>query len=157
MATPPPPATPLEDTSAPRTNSARLNRDDRIRVLTLRDTGHTYKQISNHLGVSYRQVQYTCQSQQSTPKKAPSNPPKLSKEEVDNIINFISSSKRTRRLPFYKVIQELDLDITPLSLARSLKKRGYRRCKALRKPPLLDTNRRLRFAWALEHLNWTAN
>ena len=148
MATPEPPESPQ-----PKQNSVRLDRDDRIRVLALRDAGHTYMQ--KLLQISYRQVQYTCQSHQATPKKARGNPPKLSEAEVDYIIKWISSSKRTRRMPYYKVIQELDLSIGKHALARALQKRGYTRCKALRKPPLSDQNRRVRLAWALEHLNWT--
>lgn len=105
--------------------------------------------------MTYWQVQYTCQSHQATPKKAHGQKPKLSEEDVDKIIDFISSSKRTRRLPYYKVIQELDLPIGTTALARALKKRGYSRCKALQKPPISDQNKRVRLAWALEHVNWT--
>lgn len=47
-----------------RQNSTRLNRDDRIRVLALRDAGLTYQQIASQLQMTHRQVQYTCQSQQ---------------------------------------------------------------------------------------------
>lgn len=34
------------DESEPRQNSTRLNRDERIQVLTLRDAGFTYQQIT---------------------------------------------------------------------------------------------------------------
>ena len=137
-----------------RQNSTRLNRDERIRVLTLRDAGFTYQQITAQLQLTYQQVQYTCQSHQATPKKAPGQIPKLS-DDVDKIIDFISSSKRTRRMPYYKVIQELDLPVGTTALSQALKKRGYSRCKALRKPPLSDQNKRVRLCWALEHVNWT--
>ncbi|KAL3708724.1 hypothetical protein TMatcc_006708 [Talaromyces marneffei ATCC 18224] len=110
-------ATPeLPEPSKPKQNSIRLDRDERIRVLTLRDA-----------------VQYTCQNQQATPKKARGNPPKLSEAEVDYIIEWISSSKRTRRMPYYKVVQELNLSVGKHALARALKKRGYTRCIALRR------------------------
>ncbi|EEA20407.1 transposable element tc1 transposase, putative [Talaromyces marneffei ATCC 18224] len=135
--------------------STRLNRDDRIRILTLREAGFTYLQIASQLHITHDQVQYTCQSQQATPKKARGRTPKLSEEDVDRVIDWISSSKRTRRMPYYKVIRELDLPIGATALARALKKRGYTRCKALRKPPLSDEHKRVRLAWALEHVNWT--
>ncbi|EED23145.1 transposable element tc3 transposase, putative [Talaromyces stipitatus ATCC 10500] len=152
MATPEPTSPPRATSAAAlepsdsRQNSARLNRDERIRVLTLRDAGFTYLQISQQLQISYRQVQYTCQSQQATPKKARGNPPKLSEAEVHHIIEWITSSKRTR---------QLNLSIGKHALARALKKRGYTRCKALNKPPLSDKHKQVRLAWALEHLNWT--
>jgi transposase len=135
MATPPPdPPEPPQ----PKQYSLRLDRDDRIRVLALRDAGFTYLQISQQLQISYRQVQYTCQSQQATPKKPRGATPKLSEAEVDRIIEWITSSKRTRRMPYYKVIQELNLSVGKKALARALRKRGYTRCIALRKPPLSD-------------------
>lgn len=65
--------------------------------------------------------------------------------------------KENRRKPYYKVIEELDLGVTPMTLRHALKKRGYSRCKALRKPPLSLENRRVRLAWALEHVNWDYN
>ena len=54
----------------PRQNSTRLNHDDQIQVLALQDAGFTYQQITSQLQMIYQQVQYTCQSHQSTPKKA---------------------------------------------------------------------------------------
>jgi hypothetical protein len=104
---------PTNPPTTPRTNSIRLGRDDRTRILTLRSGGYTYGQIVDHLpGITYRQVQYTCQSGIYTPRKARGQPPKLSDAEVDDIINFIISSKRTRRLPYDKVTQELSLSIS---------------------------------------------
>lgn len=152
-----PPEAPLEVTEiSERSQSSRwLSRDDRIRILTLRDAGFTYQQISSQLGFTYRQVQYTCQNEQSTPRKPPGQRPKLSEEDMDNIITFISSSQRTRRLSYKRVIEELNLPCGETALARALKKRGYSRCKALRKPPLSDDTKRVRLAWALEHVNWT--
>lgn len=150
MATPEPPTTPQS-----KQYSLRLDRDDRIRVLALRDAGFTYAQISQQLQISYRQVQHTCQSQQATPKKPHGAPPKLSEAEVDTIIAWITSSKRTRRMPYYKVVQELNLSVGKNALAHALKKRGYTRCIALQKPPLSDEHKRVRLAWALEHVNWS--
>ena len=144
----------MAPTTPPR-NSTRLDRDDRIRVLTLRDGGLTYQQIANQLHITYRQVQYTCESQKPTPRKAKGQPPKLSESDVDNIITWISTSKHNRRMPFYKVVKELDLPVGASALARALKNRGYTRCKALSKPPLSDTNKCVRLTWALEHVNWT--
>lgn len=58
-------------------------------------------------------------------------------------------------MPYYRVIDELKLGVSPEALSRALKKRGYSRYKALRKPPLSNENRRVRLVWALEHVNWT--
>lgn len=150
MPTPSPP-TPLP------TLKSNLGRDDRLRILTLRDAGLPCTAISKQLHLSYRQVQYTCQTQQASPKKPKGQPPKLSEEKMDEIIDWISASKHNRRKPFYQVINELDLGVTVPTLRRALKKRGYTRCKALQKPPLSQEARRVRLAWALEHVNWTVD
>lgn len=111
-----------------RQNSARLDRDNRIRILTLRDAGFTYQKIVDQLpGITYRQVQYTCQVQTYSPKKARGKTPKLSAAQVDDIIAFISSSERTKRLPYKKVIEELELKVSTVALARALQKRGISR------------------------------
>lgn len=111
-----------------RQYSARLDRDNRIRILTLRDAGFTYQKIVDQLpGITYRQVRYTCQVQTYSPKKARGKTPKLSAAQVDDIIAFISSSERTKRLPYKKVIEELELKVSTVALARALRKRGISR------------------------------
>ena len=115
-------------TTPDRPNSTRLDRDNRIRILTLRDAGFTYQQIVDHLpGITYRQVQYTCQPKTYSPKKARGQTPKLSASQVDDILAFISSSERAKRLPYVKIIQELDLKVSTRALARALRTRGYSR------------------------------
>lgn len=58
-------------------------------------------------------------------------------------------------MPYYRVIQELNLSVGKNALSRALKKRGYTRCIFLRKPPLSDENKRVRLIWALKHVNWS--
>lgn len=137
------------------TPKTKLGRDDRLRILTLRDSGLSQAAIANQLHLSRHQVQYTCHTQQATPKKPKGQPPKLSERQMDEIIAFISASKANRRKPYHELIKELNLDVTVPTLRHSLKKRGYTRCKALRKPPLSLDSKRVRLAWALEHVNWT--
>lgn len=127
MPTPPEPSEEPE----PRQNSKRLNRDNRIRVLALRDAGLTYQQIASQLKMTHRQVQYTCQSNEATPKKACGQRPKLSEEDVDKILEFISSPERAQRMPYFKIIEELELPVGTTALSRALKKRGHTRDKAL--------------------------
>lgn len=131
-----------------------LKRDERLKILTLRDAGFTYQAICNQLGFTYRQVQHTCQSQRASPRKPRGQSPKLSEEKMDEIIAWITASKENRRKPYHKVIEELDLNVTPMTLRLALKKRDFTRCKALRKPPLSSQHRRVCLAWALEHVNW---
>lgn len=41
------------------------------------------------------------------------------------------------------------------SIKRALKRRGYSRRIALRKPPISEANRIIRLTWAHEHVHWT--
>lgn len=40
-------------------------------------------------------------------------------------------------------------------IAAALRKRGYRRCKAISKPIITQRNREIRLKWAYDHLHWT--
>ncbi|PYH31638.1 uncharacterized protein BO87DRAFT_314648, partial [Aspergillus neoniger CBS 115656] len=74
----------------------------------------------------------------ATPHKVKGNTSKLSDEEVDHIIYvsqhiiyWILSSKRTRRLLYYHIIEELNLPVGVTALTCSLKKRDYTCYKVL--------------------------
>jgi hypothetical protein len=55
------PPNPLEPPEPPNENSARLEREQRIQILTLREAGFSYNRIVAQLeGITYNQVRYTC-------------------------------------------------------------------------------------------------
>lgn len=139
----------------PKPHSNRASRDTRIAARTLRNQHYTYAQIASQLGITQRQVQKACTDERPTPRKARGQRRKLSEETVDEVIEFITQSKETRRMSFKELIERLELPVTKNTLRKALARRGYHRCKALRKPPLSDRTRRLRLTWALEHVNWT--
>lgn len=122
------------------------SRDQRVAARTLRAQGYTYAQIARELGITQRQVQRACTDDRPTPRKAPGAGRKLSEEQLDEIIDFISSSKETRRMPYTQLIHELHLTVSTETLRRALARRGYHRCKALRKPPLSNRTKALRLA-----------
>ncbi|KAJ5232123.1 hypothetical protein N7468_005079 [Penicillium chermesinum] len=123
---------------APRTPTHKTTRDQRIAARTLRAQGYTYAQIASALKITQRQVQKACSDERPTPRKAPGQRRKLSDEQLDEIIEFISSSNIRRQMPYSKVIEELQLPVSPETLRRALARRGYHRCKALEKPPLFE-------------------
>ncbi|KAJ5678485.1 transposable element tc3 transposase, partial [Penicillium maclennaniae] len=112
-------------------HSARASRDTRIAASTLRDQHYTYAQIASQLGITQRQVQKACTDERPTPRKPRGQRRKLSEDKLD------------------------ELPVSKNTLRRALARRGYHRCKALRKPPLSDRTRALRLTWALEHVLWT--
>lgn len=116
----------------------RLNRDTRRDILLLRKRGDTYAQIARFLGVTERAVQYTCNTKSATPKhQRAGRPAKLTSEEVDSLIKFVNSSKRTRRLSYKQLKDELYADredIGEKAIKHALHKRGIFRRITLRKP-----------------------
>lgn len=116
----------------------RLNRDTRRDILLLRKRGDTYAQIARFLGVTERAVQYTCTTKSATPQhQRAGRPAKLTSEEVDSLIQFVNSSKRTRRLSYKQLKDELYADredIGEKAIKHALHKRGIFRRITLRKP-----------------------
>jgi len=130
-------------------------RDQRLSARILRSQGLTYPQIAAELGITQRQVQTACTRDRPSPRKLPGARPKLSADKIDDIIEFISSSKETRRMSYKILIEHLQLEVSETTLRNSLKKRGYHRCKALQKPPITERTRVRRLDWATEYVNWT--
>jgi transposase len=111
----------------------RLTRDQRRDVLLMRGLGHTYQKIAEHLHISQRAVQYTCNIQCDTPKKAPGRTSALSSKQVDEIEDFLNRSKKNQQMTYKEIIEAMNLEINTECLRRALTKRGYRRRVALRK------------------------
>ena len=124
----------------------------------MRRLGYSYEYIASFLNVSQRAVQYTCQKQQATPQHANAGrPARLSKEEMDQVEEFVTQSKSTRRMTYLQVAEALwpDGEVGAESVRYALHQRGYRRRIALRKPPISEANRIARLEWAHEYINWT--
>jgi predicted transcriptional regulator len=136
----------------PQTPRHHVTQDQRVAARTLRAQKFTYAQIAQALNITQRQVQKACTDDRPTPRKAPGRSRKLSEEQVDEIIDFISSSAERRRMRFSQVIQELHLTVSAETLRKTLARRGHRRCEALekpvlqalRKPPLTDRTKESR-------------
>ncbi|KAI0993102.1 hypothetical protein K3495_g15082 [Podosphaera aphanis] len=89
--------------SPPTTKSKRLNRDQRIRIKTLRESGMIHTKIAAQLGLTIKQVEYTLSLSYLKPKKAPGRAPTLSSEDVDQIEIFITSSSQGRRISWLEL------------------------------------------------------
>lgn len=120
----------------------------------MRDLGYSQHQIANILKITRHQVFHAIHSP-LTPKKPPGRPSKLSPEQMNEIIDFIISAKRNRQMTFSRVIKTLNLGVSTHCLQLALKKRGFQRHPALKKPPLSENTRLARLAWAEAHVNWT--
>ncbi|KAI1005331.1 hypothetical protein K3495_g2884 [Podosphaera aphanis] len=149
----------------PTTKSKRLNRDQRIQIKTLRESGMIHTQIAAQLGLTVRQVGYTLSLPYLEPKKAPGRALTLSSQDVDQVEIFITSSSQGRRMSWLELAagpfrySGVPCDqpgpsrdrVRESVLHNELKKRGYAHHPALKKPPLFEVNKRKRLEWAEVH------
>jgi transposase len=148
-------STTISPVTPTRKTKTWLTRIQRLTVRALRSQTLTYEQIASQLGITYRQVQTACTADRPTPHKSRGQRRKLSEDQLDEIIEFITSSKETRRMLYKTVIKELQLPVCKSTLRKALARRRYHRRKALRKPPMTERTRIIRLNCALEHINWT--
>ena len=138
----------------------RLTRDQRVQILCMRSLKYTYEQIAAHLEISQRAVQYTCQTNAATPQhKNAGRPPRLSKDEANRVEEYVTSSSKTRRMTYIQLAETLwpEGEVGEEAVRNALRRRGYARRVALRKPPLSDKNKEKRLKWARQHAEWTIN
>jgi len=133
----------------------QLTRNQRIQVQTLTEIGWEREAIARHLKITLRQVQYA-NSHRLTPQNRKSGP----KAVIDTpyqaeLVRFIRRSKETRRMRYEEVAQTLGWHVSASAIRRALKKEGFSRHVARRKPPISEANRVARLQWAREHLDWT--
>lgn len=136
-------------------HSKHTSRDQRRDVHVLHKNGFTQKQIAEHLGLTDRQVRYAIH-QPATPKKRAGRPGKLTPVEVEMLIQWICASKANRRCPWYDIPIAAGLShVSYYAVRYALRKAGFRRRAARRKPPISEKNRVDRLRFAEEHRHWT--
>lgn len=144
--------------SVPKKQSRKqITHDQCIEIRTLRRFGLTLQDISNELGFTMRQVQRACSRNDENPIPRKGRSSILSKEQVDELEAFVRESPETRQMSY------LELAMGPFShwgcseqlISNALKKRGYTRCIARKKPPLSAINKQKRLEFAQSHLDWS--
>ena len=64
-------------------------------------------------------------------------------------------SRENRRMSYAQLASVLDFGVKKDAIRNALAKEGFHRRLAIRKPPISETNRKIRLAWAEEHKDWT--
>jgi hypothetical protein len=148
----------MDPPSTPRPHHSYLSRDQRLQIQTLRSIGWTYQQISDHYRwCTPRQVQLASSINHPTPKKRNGRPSTLSRDQVQELVVFVCST-RTNRLLSY---QQLAIGpfshwgVSEYAIRNALRKEGFKRYVARAKPPLSDKNKADRLQWALQHVSWS--
>jgi len=79
------------------------NRDERLRIRTLRGIGWTYEDIAAYTGCTLAQVRHACSADQTTPRRRSGRPSLLTDAQVEELIAFVCTSKATRRMPYRNI------------------------------------------------------
>ena len=144
-------------TKAPTTPTKQsdLPRDLRLQVHTLKDLGWKYSKIAEYLKITIRQVQYASTHRPTPLKHQCGRKSTIDAESLQILVDFVCASQENRQLPYCQIPWKLGWDVSEEAIRYALKKEGFSRKVARRKPPISEKNRLLRLAWAYEHLNWT--
>lgn len=109
-----------------------LTRDQGIEARTLKSIDWKYTDIVEFFKnkgqkVTYRQIYYACTTQ-ATPRKRSGRAPVITAAQIDQLVEYISQSKTTRRLPLWRLAIDLSFEGIGITVARSaLRRVGYKR------------------------------
>lgn len=134
----------------------RLKHDQIIQIQALRSIGQSYEAIARHLCLTTRQVQYACIREHPTPISPTGRPSQLNSTQIQQLIEYVTSSTYFRRQSYLALSQEfVHWNVGEYVIRAALRKNGFQRYVARRKPPISEVNRLKRIAFATEHVNWT--
>lgn len=141
--------------SGPEAVTARLSYKERVQIKTLRDiAGMSYNNIKEAVSQPRSTIRLVC-GMPATPSKNRGGPKRiLDTPAKDRLVTFVESSAEGRRMTFGELASHQGLMCSASTIARYLKKAGFRRCLAIPKPWLTDKQKMDRLDWALEHLDW---
>lgn len=78
----------------------------------------------------------------------------LTQLPVEELIEFIGSSKISRQMRLIQIPQALGWNCLVEATRGALRRAGYKRYIARQKPPISEKTQQLRLAFAEEHVNW---
>jgi transposase len=141
--------------------SADISRDDRVRIQFLYSLGWKYKDISEELGVTVNQIQYSINRplpDSLTPRRNRSGQKSLLNTPLrKRLVDWLESSPSRLELRWKDIPFHLDLGIpfNEKAVTTALHKEGFHRRVRRVRPVLSDVNRRKRFNFTLEYGDWT--
>jgi transposase/uncharacterized protein YeeX (DUF496 family) len=78
----------------------------------------------------------------------------LNTQEVQDIIEYISTDHSTRILDYSQLKHELNLSCSPRTISRRLKEAGYYSCICCQKPYLSKVQANARWMWGITYMFW---
>lgn len=127
----------------------------RTRVRTLIEDGHSQRDVSRITGVSQTSISRWLHTQQGMRRNhsRSGRPPKLSKHDIRRLIGIVRSGWEGRKLSWRKLANESGLNVSAETVRTALGRRGYRRCKACKKPFINRQTQYARKIYARIHLH----
>jgi hypothetical protein len=92
--------------------SKDLTRDDRIKILILKEIGWTHTQIVTHFNIIARQVQYACERDHSTSFKCSDRSAVLFTEQQQNLIQYVTAFFENRCLIYSQLAAKFDWNVS---------------------------------------------
>lgn len=138
-------------------HTRHLTTDERQRVRTLYFDAHfSPTQIAAATGYTVSQIRYTCRAESAAVAVRSGRPAVLNEDEIESLINYIRGSKEGRQASYLKLSQVVfNGSYGHSAIRNTLRRLGYKRYVARRKPPISEKNRLFRLQWAQERLSWT--
>jgi len=124
----------------------------RTKVLILKDEGYSDRTIEQITGVPKSTVARICKNRKERRNKhRTGRPPKLTKHDTRRILAIATNNWEGRKLSYHQLAKEAGVTASGKTVKRALRKRGYRRCRACRKPFISVQNQWARRGYAREH------
>lgn len=105
-------------------------RDERVRIIALRDgTGMTWREIGYEIGVDFRTCQkiYARTKVTGTPsnRKRSGRPVIFTEDEKARLCVFVTRDKRTRRLMWEQIIEEMGYNCSVRTIRDTMASMGF--------------------------------
>jgi hypothetical protein len=128
----------------------------RLIVRSMRRQGKSYGEIKKATGLERSTIQHIIKgpSSRTTRKGKTFKPHLLKPHEVRRIFLFVSESWTNRTKSWARIKAELHLKASSTTIRRTMKRHGYRRCAACRRPFILKKAAEKRLAFAIKYRWW---
>jgi hypothetical protein len=126
-------------------------------VRGLRWKGLSYGEIRLETGLTRSTIQHMVKGPSSrTTRKGKTFKPRLLKQvDIKRIFRFVSLSWTNRTKSWARIKAELHLEASTTTIRRTMKRHGYRRCVACRRPFISKKAAAKRLAFALKYRWWS--